>query len=523
MMVSHSHRSFLTTCLLILAGLSLNAQEPVPAAGSSSPILHSKWITYNKEHRLVYTPDSNGNRIPDFSMAGYHDGNDPLPAYPTVITLTPSGGDDTRQILDALDEIGKRLADARGIRGAILLKKGNYSVSSTIEVRTSGVIIAGEGNGEEGTVIRYTATRQSSLFHVRGTGKIERMGTERKVRDSYTPVGSLTLRLTSVEGLSAGDPILVYRPATPEWIHAIYMDSIKDLPKDGKNWTPEEYGLNYERIIVSIDKQHQSIELNAPLVMPLDQRYGGGSIVKYSFPGRVREVGFADLRMLSTYDSATDEQHGWDAILFSQCEQSWVKKVSSVHFGYSCVHVGESSKNISILNSQCLDPISQIIGGRRYSFNIDGQLNLVKDCYARHGRHDYVTGARVCGPNVFVHCLSDSAHDDSGPHHRWATGTLFDNIVTDGTINVQDRGRLGTGHGWSGAWQVLWNCKARDAIVQNPPLARNWNIGFKGKKGGRPWVKGREEGEWEAWNMPGSLDPASLYEAQWAERRKKGQ
>jgi hypothetical protein len=160
-----------------------------------------------------------------------------------------------------------------------------------------------------------------------------------------------------------------------------------------------------------------------------------------------------------------------------------------------------------------------ITGGRRYSFNNDGQQNLFMDCQAGAGRHDYVTGARVCGPNVFLNCTAIRTHADIGPHHRWSTGTLYDNIITDGEINIQDRGNYGSGHGWVGVTQILWNCRAKSATVQSPYVnGKNYCIGLRGKKAaGR--FKDRPDGEWEGQNMEG-LEPVSLYKAQLAERRR---
>src|SRR5690606_18712876 len=118
-------------------------------------------------------------------------------------------------------------------------------------------------------------------------------------------------------------------------------------------------------------------------------------------------------------------------------------------------------------------------GGRRYSFSVNGQLNLVKNCETKEGRHDYVTGAKTLGPNVFYNCKATNAWSDSGPHHRWSVGTLYDNIKTDGDINVHDRGNWGTGHGWSGTTQVFWNCEAKKMAVQNPWVSgKNYAIGI---------------------------------------------
>lgn len=82
----------------------------------------------------------------------------------------------------------------------------------------------------------------------------------------------------------------------------------------------------------------------------------------------------------------------------------------------------------------------------------------------------------------FYNCTAFQTYADIGPHHRWAVGTLYDNIITDGEINVQDRGQMGSGHGWAGVTQVLWNCRAKRAAVQNPwTSGNNYNIGMKGQ------------------------------------------
>jgi hypothetical protein len=96
-------------------------------------------------------------------------------------------------------------------------------------------------------------------------------------------------------------------------------------------------------------------------------------------------------------------------------------------------------------------------------------------------------------------------------------GSLYELIVSDGPINVQDRDNWGTGHGWAGANHVLWNCRSESATCQNPwTSAKNYNFGFIGKKSlGR--MPDRPDGEWVGHNVPG-IFPSSLYEAQLDER-----
>jgi hypothetical protein len=307
-------------------------------------------------------------------------------------------------------------------------------------------------------------------------------------------------------------------PGTKEWIHDLQMDKINQRDTTIVQWAPPEYDLHFERIITKIEGDR--IFIDNPVVMAMEEKYGAGAIYAMKFDGRISQVGIENLLCESEFNGNEDEDHGWDAVHFNRVQNSWIINVTSRYFGYSCVNLGWQSRNITVDNCKCLDAKSKIIGGRRYSFNNDGQLNLVMNCFASEGRHDYVTGARVCGPNVFYNCRAEKTHADIGPHHRWAMGTLYDNIVTDGEINAQDRGDWGTGHGWSGVNQVFWNCTVAQAAIQDPWVSgKNYVIGMHGKSyNGR--LPGRMLSYWEGTNKDGLL-PSSLYLAQLKEREKK--
>jgi hypothetical protein len=182
------------------------------------------------------------------------------------------------------------------------------------------------------------------------------------------------------------------------------------------------------------------------------------------------------------------------------------------------------SKWVTVEDSQNIAPVSLITGGHRYSFEIGGQLTLVKDCQADHGRHDFVLHSLVPGPVAFVHCTAVDAYDESGPHHRWDTGVLFDKVTvspaTDGDGDPRTAGTLeahnqkGTdGHGWSGANIVFWNCTAAKIDVGKPPPAQNWAIGDTTTPVG---TGPTGTGFIESSNHP--VDPNSLYQAQLEDR-----
>jgi hypothetical protein len=479
----------------------------------------SRFVSFSKDGSPIYLPDSKGNIIPDFSRVGYAAGDKPVPVLPVVKKISPTGTEnDETLIQSAIDELSKKPLDANGYRGAILLSKGIYKIPGTLKISSGGIVLRGEGNTEEGTRIISLTKKQEPLISVSGAGDIKEIqGTRVKITDSYIPTGAFSFHVSSAQSFKVGDRIIVYRPGTDAWIKDLKMDQIESRGGT-KQWTAREYDLSFERTITNINGS--TISIDNPIVLALDEKYGSGEIFKYNFDGRISQVGIENIYCESTYESDTAENHSWDAVAFNKIENGWVKLVSARYFAYSCVNLGSLARNISVLDSKCFDHKSVITGGRRYSFCNTGQLNLFMNCHTSDGRHDFVTGARTLGPNVFVNCSAVKTHADIGPHHRWSAGTLYDNIKTDGEINIQDRGNWGSGHGWAGVTQVVWNCKVKRAAVQSPwASGKNYCIGLRGEKyAGR--LPGRPDAEWEGQNEFG-LSPESLYIAQLKARKAK--
>jgi len=467
-------------------------------------------VYYGLGGALTYTPDAQGNIIPDFSHVGYQYGDDTIPFIEVKVEVAPVDGDDGATIQAAIDSVSEMPFDTNGFRGAILLKKGYYEVADKISITASGVVLRGEGQTDTGTVIMATGTVKRDLINV-GNGSSRSIATSSKtpINEAFVPVGRKYVILTDASGFSQGDQIVLYRPGTTKWISDIKMDQITPGP-DIVQWKPSSYSFYFERLVTGINGD--TIFFRNPVVMAMETQYGGGYVYKFSFD-RLENVGIENLCLKSAYQSETDENHGWKAIKYNSIENGWVWNVTSWYFGYSCVSLERNSRLISVLDCHSRDPKSIISGGRRYSFNLVGSLNLFRGCTTTEGRHDFVNGSRVCGPNVFTQCTASNAHSDSGPHHRWAMGTLYDIIESDGAINVRDRDDSGTGHGWAGANQVFWNCNSSSSICESPwTSALNYNFGFMGSKANNN-NPGRPDGEWVGHNMEG-LFPASLYEAQ---------
>lgn len=491
---------FLALSLLLLVGRAA-------ARGEERP--ESRLARMGADGKLVYHPyNERGDRLPDFSWCGYKAGEVAIPDAPVKIALAPSEGeqDDQPRIQAALDQVAAMPLDANGLRGAVLLRRGTYHVPRQLSIRTSGVVLRGEGDGEDGTVMIASAPTKYYVVAIQGHGNAELLPDSRQeIVEDYVPVGARSFEVADGSGYAVGDTVMVCRVGNREWIDHIGMNRLSRGPSDKvKNWGPFE--LRFDRVVQSVDGNR--ITVDAPIANAIDAPWGGGYLVKYVYPGRIENVGVEHIRLESIYAHPTDHAHAWRFVGIFAAQNVWVRHCTAKHLAYAAVQISGNVKWATVRDVENLDMISRIKGGLRYPFALSGQLCLVERCYSTEGRHDFVMHARVPGPNAFVDCRADRSHSDSGPHHRYATGTLYDNVQT-GRLNVQQRGRSGTGHGWAGAQMVFWNCRARSMDVQKPPTAQNLAIGCMVEHQ-------RGNGYWESVNQP--VRPRSLYLQQLADR-----
>ena len=489
-----------------------------------------EWVSYDDEGRLVYGTDARGNRIPDFSIAGYRGGGVPISDVSVVEEVEPGEGDDGERIQAAIDRVAERPLNDDGFRGAVLLKSGVYEIEGKLRVSDSGIVLRGEGQGEDGTVLIGAGATQRALIRVEGTGLWSEVdGTRRRILDDYVPVGATSFEVEADHDFEPGDRVIVHRPDTEEWISAIGMDSIPER-SDGRTvrqWTPGGFELLYERIVADVDGNR--ITVDAPVMMALDARFGGGSVYRFEFPGRIENVGVENMRGIAEIAEgaeADSEDHAWIFVRFDRLKNGWIRDITSYHFGFALAQVAARSKWVTVQDCRYLEPVSEIRGSRRYPFHVGGQQNLFQRLYSEDARRDFSTGRAVAGPNVVLDSEAYNAVNYTGPHHRWATGILYDNVrVPHDGIKVQNRMNFGSGHGWPGANIVFWNCSADEIVVESPPTARNWSIGSKGRKG-EPAFVGRTHtiddfpGTWISHGE--HVEPRSLYLEQLEERMGAG-
>ena len=499
----------------------------VPPAAAQ--VKSGEWVYPSPTGNLLYQLDERGQRITDYSQCGYRGGAETLPDVTALIPqarwvyVSPADGDDTALIQAAIDAVEAMTPDANGWRGVVFLNAGEYQLASTITMDAGGVVLKGAGDSPTtGTRLRATDARNYNVININGPGSRTTVsGTTRNFTQKLVPAGARSFEVDSTEGLAVGHTVIVRRPSTTEWIVEMDMDQLGPPPV--VPWTAGGQTLSFDRVITRIEGNW--ITVDVPLPQTFEAIYGGGLIFRYTWT-RIEQVGIEDLYGFCDYVSPTDELHSWKFIQINDVENCWVRNITAQYFAYSAVSAGSGTKWLTVADSQCLDPISEITGGRRYSFNNDGaECTLFVNNYARGGRHDFVFGASVKGPNVFVHSSTgNTTYSDSGPHHRWAVGGLFDCLKILQELNVQNRGNSGTGHGWAGGYMAVWNSQAQRFRVRNPPTARNWLVGSIGTISPSVDPVGADpEGTYESSGPSGTgkpVFPRSLYYGQLQQRLK---
>ena len=495
---------------------------------------------------LLYATSAKGDRICDFSYAGYRGGGVALPDVPEKAKVTPMTGDCSDKIQAAIDSVSS-MPLVNDFRGAVVLASGTYKCSKTLTLHTSGVVLRGSGSSRDGTTIQMTEAPHPCIVIGSKSGGQESKGKKKskkkkelggelgtsgasvEIADDYVPSGSTSLNLQKSDTFQVGDLVRISRPASAEWIHFMGMDNLICDGKPGRvfgdesprpigrylgHWLKEGKAITQDREIKSVNGNQITWEM--PLTDCIDASKLGGSratVQEISPDRRLSECGVESLRI-----EAAPPKGDWvDAqnigVTLVWCEDSWVRKVSTLH-QLPDVLVGDSAERITIESVVANHPVtvakSSRSAGKATDFRLGGKQTLMNNCSSSGDGSFYVSTADPESMlNVVLNCVF-SGDGSIQPHMRWSTGLLLDGCkLRDGEIILRNRRELGSGHGWTMGWGVVWNCSAKKITVEQPPGCINWCIGSSGN-----YEIGSENSKEWLFSKGVSVKPESLYLAQ---------
>ncbi len=454
---------------------------------------------------LVYQLDQRGDRILDYSAAGYEEGSE-IPVAEDVVdssrfvNVAPIAGDNRASIQAAIDSVSQLSLNANGFRGVVQLSPGQFDISDTLNINASGVILRGAGNGNDpasDTILRSTSLNPISIIHVDSPQitsiQLRDSGPRNEIIDKVVPGGATSFRVANSDVYSVGEWINVERAPNQVWFDLVTSLFPDDPSGENFGWNTSEsrFTFQQERRITRIEGDR--VFVHAPLSHNIDRRLGTGTIQRYH-EDRISNIGIQRIRGTSIFNASetdevqgkvvfTDEDHAKDFIFFDAVINAYASDVTGQHLSASAVAVGGLARSVTVQDAAYVEPVSLITGSRRYAFLTDGQFVLQKNLETNQARRAFINnstfGGFNRGPNVFLNGIATDSFVLSGPHAGYSTGALYDNLTDDYGFEAR-RAFTPIVHGWRGAHTVIFNSTAPRFQIRNPPESRNFLIGAMG-------------------------------------------
>ncbi len=435
--------------------------------------------------------DSQGRIIHDFSYAGYHRGEKPIPRIEGPVfniqdygARPNDGQDDTEAIQAAIDAA----EDAGG--GVVYFPPGTYYVEPKIYgtqngryeghpwallIKKSGVVLRGAGPDRSRIFYNSTYSRKGGVIQIFAGVDGVRPNTWAEAQAfnlNYTQWSEPASEEVAItEDLLWPTKVIPVADTSPFQVGDQIMIQgkkgealLNDLgnPPFGDN---QIKGLMYQREIVAIDRQRKTITVDIPTRYRLRRSYPS---VVYKIKPPIEEVGIEDLAFaMKEVPNMNDDHdiHGSHLLFFKNALNCWVRNVQTYPppentqgYGYrrnapdelkyqlhSYGIVMRDSRNITIENVHLRNPQTHGEGGNGYMFVLYGNDLLVKDSSGINGRHNF--SFKGMEANGVVLYRSKSGFSPNYPKsdedvygktlqsdfHMWFShANLIDNFILDG-------------------------------------------------------------------------------------------
>lgn len=548
----------------VLAGILL-VSVVTPSFAWRSTLYPTDWAPPAKDS--FYT----GKFLQDFSTAGYHRGDRPIPnvagplldATKAPFLADPSGKTDaSAAIQKAIDSVGKIGG------GVVFLPAGTYTLSlrdganAALTINKSKVVLRGAGAGK--TFLRNTTTamREKAVIRVSlgAGGSWNSIPANRTsiTRDLPSPTTTIPVANTSL--FKVGDWVIVRQRMTEEWI-------AEHKETDWTGFASSFTGPVYCRQILSIDATAGTLGIDAPTRYALLRR---DSAMVYLAPAMIEEVGIERLSMGNLqhpattgwgeedYNTATNgsyDAHASWLVSMNLARNAWIRAVdtyrdsantTTAHLLSNGFQLNQT-RGVTVDSCDLQRPQFGGGGGNGYMIRVSGNENLIKDCRATHNRHGFVLSHMLASGNVFLR-----AHDKDGGKQTGATGdertsgkgndhhmhfshsNLFDNCTAENS-NYQAAYRPYGGtpkHNLTAAHSVYWNTQGLGSdswVIHTQQSRYGYAIGTRGTvtavrttpTNSASAAKTDPVDIVEGVGLGATLEPASLHEDQLRRRKAR--
>ncbi|RYX83638.1 hypothetical protein EON83_13620 [bacterium] len=489
-----------------------------------------------------WTPQS---RLPDFSHAGYHGGQEP-PVVQVVKNVKTDFGAKGDGKTD--DSLAFERAIAGTDNGALLIPAGRYKLTRVLEIHKGNLVLRGEG--PEKTVLEFSeslrtagprqkpdgdwnfnrALAQPELpsanqappfkpdddWRFRG-GYIWVEGTDEGIHltDLTAPArrGDTQLKLANTAGIVPGQfvRLLQFDDAQHTLGRHLHADQVDPGPQTYERVTNKF--IDWVAQVTAVDGN--TLTLDRPLRTDIRLAW---KPQLWSYQPTVQEVGLENLGFVfpgKTYPGHLKEE-GFNATYFKQVANCWMRNIwvtdADIAFNFEWMVRFSTIENVRTLAKVRREDIGRWSGSGHHAIQM---AYFVQDCLATRFRfdthyvHDITVDTLVSG-NVFSQGSGLSVNFD---HHR---GASYENLFSDIDLGRPDYMWASSGKPENGpptgVRETFWNIRATGNLPKQP----NWvqmNLIGTGQTAQQTTDK-----LWSEPLSPALIFPRDLHEAQRARR-----
>lgn len=465
-----------------------------------------------------WTPQS---RLPDFSYAGYHRGEAPLPTVKPGVDVKSFGvvgdgtADDTTAFQKAID----------ASKGKVInIPPGRYKITNFLTIRNSGTVL--KGAGADKSVFFFpiplntikpnwgaTTTGQRTSNYSWSGGFLQVLGAfhGKLLAQVTAPAkrGDRALAVSSCESFKVGDDVTLRLTDTADKSLTTHLYAGDPGPITKLKGVRESFACR----VTKVDAAARRIEFDRPLRTDVRPEW---KPALFSAASSVEEVGIEDLGFdfPNTPYLGHFTEVGYNAVVIGGARNCWVRnlRIHNCDSGIFISGVNITAQGILISSDRTIEKSRKATG--HHGVTMGGQDNLLRGFEFRtRFMHDITMSRGSAGNVVSTGRGLDLAFD----HHKYGPhSNLFTDLdLGQGTRMFQSGGGADLGR-HSAAYETFWNIRARQAQAWpkgwGPDLMNLVGLQSNGPSETSP------TGRWFEAIDPRVLKPANLYQAQ-LERR----
>ncbi|XHR30035.1 MAG: glycosyl hydrolase family 28-related protein [Chthoniobacteraceae bacterium] len=492
---------------------------PLLAAFAASSFAAETSALWGK-HGEAWTPTS---RLPDFSHAGYHQGERALPVLPKGLSVMDFGAkgdgiaDDTAAFQDALN---------KAPAGAIEVPQGRYRITKMLVINRSGIVLSGAGPEESVLVcpvpLETIQPSPSATTTGRPTSRWSWDGGIVSIKGDYRAKqltritaeahrGDTLLTVEKTEGLKPGQRVIVRQHDLPDNSLAAHLYSGDPGPME------KLLGSTKTLFVCTVTKiDGRKVSIDRPLRCDLKPQWKAEIA---SFQPTVTESGVEGLTFefpVTPYEGHFTEA-GYNALAFNGCSDCWARNLRIVNADSGIFARGVFCTIADVTFESKRQPDKTGCTGH-HGFAFYGHDNLMRGFdFRTRFIHDISVDGGASG-NV---AAEGKGVDLCLDHHK---RTCFENLFTN--LDAGAGTRLWA-HGGGDALGkpcaargTFWNIRAAKPLAYPPADFGPLSINVVALSTDQP-SETSPDGKWFEATQPAALEPQDLHADQLARRLGK--